>query len=34
MIDAKTALTMGLVNKVVPQNDLMTEAKNMARSFE
>ena len=32
-IDAKTALTMGLVNKVVPPDSLMTEAKELAKKL-
>jgi enoyl-CoA hydratase len=32
-IDAKTALQIGLVNKVVTQNQLITEAKAMAQKF-
>jgi len=32
-IDAKTALSIGLVNKVVPQNDLMSEAKTLAQKL-
>jgi len=33
LIDAKTALSIGLVNKVVPQSDLMSEAKAMAQKL-
>jgi enoyl-CoA hydratase len=33
MIDANSALTMGLVNKVVPLASLMTEAKEMAKKI-
>lgn len=33
MIDANTALMMGLVNKVVPPDSLMTEAKELARKL-
>ncbi len=33
IIDAKTALSIGLVNKVVPQASLMTEAKEMAKKL-
>ena len=33
LIDAKTALSIGLVNKVVPQSDLMSEAKAMAQQL-
>lgn len=33
MIDAKTALSMGLVNKVVPLDSLMNEAKEMAKKL-
>ena len=33
MIDANTALTLGLVNKVVPADSLMTEAKDLARKL-
>ena len=33
IIDANTAFTMGLVNKVVPPDSLMTEAKELARKM-
>jgi len=33
IIDANTALTIGLVNKVVPSDNLMTEAKKLARKL-
>jgi enoyl-CoA hydratase len=33
MIDARTALAMGLVNKVVPSDSLMTEAKELAKKL-
>ncbi|MDP2916782.1 MAG: enoyl-CoA hydratase-related protein [Dehalococcoidia bacterium] len=33
MIDAQTALALGLVNKVVPQASLMTEARELARKL-
>lgn len=33
LIDAKTAFNIGLVNKVVPQNDLMSEAKVLAQKL-
>ncbi len=33
LIDAKTAFSIGLVNKVVPQNDLMSEAKALAQKL-
>jgi enoyl-CoA hydratase len=33
MIDAETALSYGLVNQVVPQEELLEAAKKMARSF-
>jgi enoyl-CoA hydratase len=33
MIDAQAALSMGLVNKVVPNDKLMEEAKNMAKKL-
>jgi len=33
LIDARTALSIGLVNKVVPQDDLMSEAKTLAQKL-
>jgi enoyl-CoA hydratase len=33
MIDAETALSYGLVNQVVPQEELLEAAKKMAHSF-
>ena len=33
MVDARTALAWGLVNKVVPPDSLMTEAKELAKKL-